>query len=52
MAKKKARRKRGKKVFKVFFFILVFVLTFIFYDKNMELIHNSDYVQDFLNGNL
>ena len=22
------------------------------YDKNMELIHNSDYVQDFLNGNL
>ena len=22
------------------------------YDKNMELIHNSEYVQDFLNGNL
>lgn len=22
------------------------------YDKNMELLHNSEYVQDFLNGNL
>lgn len=22
------------------------------YDKNMELIHNSEYVQDFLHGNL